>query len=448
MKQTVVALVKNQTYPDEKRIEEMLDEALHLAGGIESIVKEGAYVVIKGNLFAPYPPPVSLDRRLLAAFIRACKKAGAARVVFSEGVSIGTKLGRHTDTKAILELLGIRKAVEEAGGECLCLEETERVLAKVPRPISIGEVSYPKAYLDCDVLVDMCCLKTHTMAYVTLGIKNFQGILIDDEKYYAHRDDLEQKLVDVFKIRKPDLTIIDGLLAMEGDGAGEDGIAKIMNLIIAGRDVVAVDTVAVQCMGIEDPLDVAAIRIAAHDGIGTADRANIEVRGAGIDEVKQKFVLPSSFTKPHDRWVTGVSDNVEVHIGGACQQCYLMARGFIKALSMFRDKQFTLFVGVDPKFPGRFEGDIDGCIFLGDCACGTAGRLKEIRNRMLIESKGLLAPGCPPFRPAASMLEGYLFKRGLVDVEAMKAAGAAKTKKIFENYMKLDPSWSPGGSGS
>ena len=214
MENPIVSIVKNKVTPDENRIIEMAKEAVDLIGGMESIVTKGDVVAIKANFFAPYPPPVTVDRRTVRAIIRMLYQAGASKVILAEGCSVGTKLGRNTITAEIVEELGIAEVAAEEGAELLLLEDAERVLVKVPDAKSISEIYYPKALLDCDVLVDLPCMKMHGMTLVTLGIKNFQGLLNDEQKYYAHRDDLEQKLVDIFKIRKPDLTFIDGITAM------------------------------------------------------------------------------------------------------------------------------------------------------------------------------------------------------------------------------------------
>jgi uncharacterized protein (DUF362 family) len=351
-------------------------------------------------------------------------------------------MGRGASTHFVLDELGVKEAVLEAGGEVLCLEDDERVTVEVPNGRSIRRVAYPKCMYECDVLINLPCLKTHSMTLATLGLKNFQGILSDGQKYYAHRDDLEQKLVDLQKIRKTNLTLIDGLLAMEGNGAGEKGVPRPMELLIASADVVAADAVATACMGIDDVLDVCATRLAQFDGIGNADLNKIEVLGARIEDVKEKFVLPTTYSKPQDRYLTGVYANVDVRIGGACKQCWLMASGVARVLSSFKDRRFTLFVGVDPKF-ANVETDLDHVIFFGDCACAAGGELKEIRNRMLLESKGLMAPGCPPYRPASALVEEYLLKRSLITQESLMAPHFAAVKKTYDYYKKRDRTWAP-----
>ena len=445
MESSKVAIVKNPVAPNAERIAEMLDEAMAHLGGMEHFVKPGQSVTIKGNFFAPYPPPVTVDRRLVSALIKALYKAGASKVILCEAVSVGTKMGRDTTTEAVIDNLGVRTAAEKAGAEVLCLEDDERVDVKIPDGVSIGEVSYPKSMLDCDVLIDLCCMKTHGMTLVTLGMKNYQGVLNDAQKYYAHRDDLEQKLVDVHKVRHTDLTIIDGLIAMEGDGAGEKGLPHPMNMLIASNDVVSADAVATACMGFEDVLDVPTTRIAQHDGIGVADLDKIEVLGCKIEDVAEKFLLPSTFRKPQDRYLLGCHKNVDVHIGGACKQCWLMATSMAGVLSKL-PFDYTLFVGADPKLGNKVKTDLDRVIFLGDCACATTGELKEIRNEMLLEKKGLILPGCPPYRPAAAMLENYLIERGIITREYLKSKNEKGIKQFNDYYMAVDPTWKPGGS--
>ena len=119
MERPVVALVKGPVGPSAEQITRMVDQAVDHLGGMERFVKPGDYVTIKGNFFAPYPPPVIVDRRVVSALIRAVRRAGASRVVLCEAVSVGTKLGRGQSTSFVLDEMGIRQAAQEAGAEVL-----------------------------------------------------------------------------------------------------------------------------------------------------------------------------------------------------------------------------------------------------------------------------------------------------------------------------------------
>lgn len=443
MEKSKVALVQNDTTPDAQQMDAMIRKAFGLLGGLKAYIPQDAYVVIKGNFFAPYPPPVIVDRRTVSALITQLYEAGAKRVVLCEAVSVGTKLGRGQSTAFVLDEMGIREAAQKAGAEVLCLEDDERINIRIPDGKSIGEIAYPKCMYECDVLIDLPCMKMHGMTFVTLGMKNFQGILNDEQKYYAHRDDFEEKIVDIFRVRKPDLTLIDGIIAMEGNGAGEGGEPHPMNLYIASTDVVAADSVAIACMGIEDIFSVAFNRIADKEGIGNGRLENIEVLGNTIDEVKEDFKWPDSYRYPEDRFVTASFDNVDFRIGGACKQCWGMAAGLGKMLHTITGEEFMVMVGSDPKVPNGITVPIENVIFLGDCACSATGSLKEIRNKMLLEEKGVLAPGCPPYRPATAIIEKYLTERGILDKSARQAGAEKRKQQLYDYYKQMDPTWVP-----
>ncbi len=442
-----VSLVRNEGRPDADRIRSMVAEAVCLLGAPEPpafsrFVRPGDEVVIKINVFAPYPPPVSVDRHTAAAVVALCREAGAAKVTVVEGVSVGTKLDRGETTERIVRELGIKSAVERAGGEIVCLEDVERVRVEVPGGVVHHRLDYPKLVLDADVLIDLGALKTHTNSLVTLGLKNFQGLLTDAEKYHGHRDDLDIKLVDIHRVRRPDLTIIDGLLAMEGDGAGENGLPVPMNLILAGDNVVAVDAVGATVMGF-DPLDVPAIRIAQHAGMGPADLGAIDLRGVPVAEVRRPFKPPFNWFRPLDRFVTGTYPNVHVYIGGACPWCWLMTGMVAKTLALTAPLQWSLVVGTDPKVPDDLPSDEAHTIVLGDCAAGAAGAVHELRNRLLLKREGLIAGGCPTFRPTLMALEEHLLKLGIVTPEMLEMRRLFAKQKCYDAYKAVDPTWEP-----
>ena len=360
----VVSIVKSDLPIDADTIATMVKDAITLIGGVDGFVRNGQTVVIKPNLFAPYPPPISVDRRVIGALVSLCKNAGAKRVIVTEGVSVGTlmkridldatedsnALVRGIKTTDMMRLLGIKRAVEEAGGEICGIEDTETRTVPVPGGKVLHKLDYPAIIQDADVFINLPALKTHTMTMVTLGVKNLQGILTEADRYYGHRDDIDQHLVDILKVRKPDLTLVDGLIAMEGMGAGEGGTPLPMGLILAGADTVAVDSVCTRVMGIENPMVVNTTRIAAYDGLGTADPSQIEVKGENVAAVRKEFQLPINYTQPIDTLVTGAYPNVDVYIGGACASCWQMAAGVLMNISKIKEGA-SLIVGRDPKVP-------------------------------------------------------------------------------------------------
>ncbi len=437
-----VAIVRGNFPPTAEQIDKMVRQALGLLDGIQGKIKKGSHVVIKPNLFAPYPPPISVDRRVIASMVRYAREAGAKKVTVIEGVSVGTLIkrvrpaqtpcgmSRGFKTLEIMQLLGVKRAVEEAGGEVIGVEDAEKVEVDVKGGRALHHVSYPRVILDADYFINMPAMKTHTMTMVTLSIKNLQGILDEKGRYFSHRDDLDQHMVDISKIRKPDLVLLDGLLGMDGMGAGEAGNPVEMGVIMASEDCV------------DNPFVVATTRLAAHDGLGTANPFLIDVVGTPVAEVKRKFQLPVNYTQPIDSLVTGIYPNIDIYIGGACNTCWLMASLATGLLAQIPERT-SLIVGVDPKIPPKLNTDLAHTFFLGECALSTGGELREMRNAMQLAGLDRFLGGCPPYEQSLIKLEEIMISMGYLQPEKLVEHANRNREKFFSYYMKYDPTWQP-----
>jgi uncharacterized protein (DUF362 family) len=451
---TQVAIVKEEFPISAQTIEGMVRRAVDLIGGLSSRIRPGDHVVIKPNLFAPYPPPISVDRRVVAAMVRLVREAGAERVTVIEGVSVGTLMKRVNPERSqggaergfgsieIMQMLGVKQAVEEAGGEVIGVEDADKSVVDIEGGMALHRVNYPTVVLDADYFINIPAMKTHTMTMVTLGLKNLQGLLDAKGRYFSHRDDLDQHMVDINKIRKPDLTVLDGLIAMEGMGAGEGGSPVEMGIIMASCDPVALDSIASMCMGIDNPLVVGTTRIANHEGLGCGNPFLIDVVGNTIDEVKKKLTLPINYTQPIETIVTGVYPNIDLYIGGACPTCWLMTAMAEAALSKV-PQRFSLIVGVDPKVPPKLKTDLDHTFFLGECALATTGDLRDMRNEMQLAGIDRFLGGCPPYEQLLVKLEDILVKMGYLTQEELIDKAREHREKFFDYYRAYDPTWEP-----
>ncbi|MEA3222523.1 MAG: DUF362 domain-containing protein [Thermodesulfobacteriota bacterium] len=449
-----VAIVKGQFPLNASDIEAMVKSSVDLIGGLSKRIRKGDHVVIKPNLFAPYPPPISVDRRVIASVVRLARRAGATRVTVIEGVSVGTLMKRVNPARStrgmargfstieVMRMIGVKRAVEDAGGEVIGVEDAEKVVVDIKGGKALHRVNYPKVVLDADYFINIPAMKTHTMTMVTLSIKNLQGLLDEKGRYFSHRDDLDQHMVDINKIRKPDLVILDGLIGMEGMGAGEGGNPVEMGVIMAGDNPVAVDAIASMCMGIDNPMVVGTTRIANHDGLGVANPFLIEVVGNTVSEVRKKFELPINFTQPIESIVTGVYPNIDLYIGGACPTCWLMT-AIVEATLAKVPQRFSLIVGVDPKIPPKLSTDIEHTFFLGECALSTGGDLREIRNEMQLGGIDRFLGGCPPYEQALVKIEEILIQMGYLDEEALIKKAEEHKKRFFDYYRSHDSTWEP-----
>jgi len=160
----------------------------------------------------------------------------------------------------------------------------ELVEVKVPNPEALSTIKFPKIVLGSHV-ISAAKMKTHGDTQVTLGLKNMFGLLTDRPKSGYHSLGISKVIVDINSVFRPALTVIDGFIAMEGSGPVSGSPVK-MDLIIAGKDVVATDTITSKIMGFE-PTDIYHIRRVAELGLGNME--NIEIIGEELKNVTREF---------------------------------------------------------------------------------------------------------------------------------------------------------------
>ena len=186
------------------------------------------------------------------------------------------------------------KAYEKTGMKEMCERNHTQFLNlrkindKVKIPIKNSEVlksiTVPKIVTE-SAIISAAKLKTHSNTRVTLGMKNMFGMLPGKFKGKYHAIGITKTVVDINTVLKPALTVIDGFVGMEGAGP-INGKPVEMNLIIAGRDVVATDATACRVMDI-DPHTVKHIQKAYEKGLGNID--DINVLGERVENVKRRF---------------------------------------------------------------------------------------------------------------------------------------------------------------
>ncbi len=180
---------------------------------------------------------------------------------------------------------GMKEMCERNGVKFLNLRyQKDKVKIPIPDCETLGSITVPRIVMESAV-ISAAKMKTHMATKVTLGMKNMFGLLPDKFKGKFHMNGISKVVVDINAVIKPALTVIDGFVAMEGRGP-TDGTPVKMDLIIAGKDVVATDATAARVMGF-DPAEISHIRTAAQKGLGNID--NIEIVGSKLEDVKRVF---------------------------------------------------------------------------------------------------------------------------------------------------------------
>ncbi|TFF96276.1 MAG: DUF362 domain-containing protein [Promethearchaeota archaeon] len=210
-------------------------------------------------------------------------------------------------TRVVFAVNGMKKVCKKAGAKIIYLDEesTEKFEFKGKpsnsedsRGYRLKEFRLPQTIInimenrDLITYIDIPKLKTHSMAGVTLGIKNQWGYPQHADRGVDHNYNLHSKLVDVYEYIQPDLTIIDGT---EGTIHGhypptafEDELVIPFNILIGGKDTVAVDAVGARIFGLTMD-DVPHLKIAHERGLGIADLNRIKVIGKDLGTYDTKY---------------------------------------------------------------------------------------------------------------------------------------------------------------
>lgn len=282
MRKSLVSIVKGSNKPSEKEIDASVRKAIDLVGGLTDIISSGDIVLIKPNIVNASHPATgaTTDPRVCKSIANMVKEIGAKPII-AESSSIGI------DTEEAFKVAGYGKLRDE-GFEVIDLKREEVIQIPIPKGKSLKEVSLPKVVINANVIISVPSMKTHGQAKVTLSLKNMKGILPDIFKRKFHLTfGIFQGVADLCTVLRPALAVVDGIIAQEGLGPPHSNPVE-MDLVIAGKDPVAVDTITSMIMGFE-PGENEMINAAVKSGIGTADPNKIEVVGENISTVQRKF---------------------------------------------------------------------------------------------------------------------------------------------------------------
>ncbi len=254
----------------------LVKAAIDLVGGIGRYVREGDRVCIKPNISfaANVECGATTSVGVTKQLVELCLEAGAAKVIVLD----------HTiaDAGLCVEKSGMQGAVVDPDRVSLVTLDQERFFAEVPVPngTELGTIKVAKAVLSADKLISLPTAKSHSATGVSLGIKNLMGLIWD--RGYLHRKDLNKAIAELATVIKPDLTVVDATRALTSGGPGGPGKTVELNTVVAGTDVVAVDSYAVGLTPWYNKSftgkSVKYIAAAAEMGLGEIDTAKMAVR--------------------------------------------------------------------------------------------------------------------------------------------------------------------------
>lgn len=292
---STVAVVRCADYHPQSSVDAAVREAARLAAGDDWFDPARGRLVIKPNVLAASPPEAAVDAHpaVVAGVIRMAQELGATNILVAD--SSGT--GVDGATERALEVSGIAGAARSNSVAVEAFERGETVLRANPRGTAFPSIPLARAALEAGTVVSVGKMKTHTLTILTGAVKNLYGTVpgLAKREYHQRCPDVASfsaLLVDILELIRPQLNIIDAVVAMEGNGP-KAGRLRRQGLVLAGRDAVAVDAVLAVLMGV-DPLAVPTTRLAAARGLGVADLDRIVIKGVPLSEARgRRFRLPT-----------------------------------------------------------------------------------------------------------------------------------------------------------
>ncbi|HYQ47683.1 MAG TPA: DUF362 domain-containing protein [Thermodesulfovibrionales bacterium] len=252
-------LIRNASY-DYEKLRPLVFELLGVLDG--GRIGRQSRVLIKPNFLAPAPP----DRAMIThpLIVRAVaeyvlEKGGAALV--SDSPAMGT-------FERVMREGGFERELKDVPVVCRAFGDS--VPVDVGPPFNRIEIAADA--MNADVVINLPKLKTHAQMLLTLGVKNMFGCIVGMRKPEWHfrtgidRDKFAELLVRVCAAVRPSITILDGILAMEGQGPGKGGVPRELNVVLAADTAFAIDAVVCRMLGLTQN-DLPTSRVASGLGL-------------------------------------------------------------------------------------------------------------------------------------------------------------------------------------
>ena len=250
---------------------ELVKQALENLGGIGRFISRHDIVVLKQNIAWDRTPEQAANTNpdFVAEVVRQCWQAGAKRVIVTD-VSCN-------EPRRCFQRSGIQAAARAEGAEVI-LPDPE-----LYKEVDMGGVvlkTWPifKPFLEADKIINLPIAKHHGLVGVTLGMKNWYGIL-GGERNRLHQQ-IHQSLVDLASFMLPTLTLLDcyRVLLRNGPTGGNLEDVALRKTIVGGTDPVAIDAYVAKAYWNLDAASLPYLQMAAARGLGTADFASLNLK--------------------------------------------------------------------------------------------------------------------------------------------------------------------------
>jgi uncharacterized protein (DUF362 family) len=370
---------------------EALIKGLEMLGGISKLISPGDSIFIKLGLASPLDLPVSLNLEILRALVSSCIDAGSKKII------IGGFSNEEYSLRNIEGILKLGGLLKDSGAEISYLDELTE-LVDLELPTNSESIKIPKIIMDCEKLIILNQIKVHPLFNFTPSILNLFSLIspkyqrvskIEKQgKDYLQNDqylqDLVSKIIDLYELKKPDLTINDLFTCIEQAGPDlyTNSISSNKQLLIMGKNMADVDLITTQLLNLDyksNPL-LSEVKLRGHN---SKDLDQTMIGGTNLDDIKIDFNPPVSKLDEIQLF------NCVVKKGRFCSGCREQAYYFLNIMKTYliKDLKYTgwhsLLIGENPIEPDP-NGDV--VLLFGDCAINSTKQRSFRKTRIMKES--------------------------------------------------------------
>jgi len=290
-----VSITRCSSY-DIVQVRQAVKRSLDDLGGMQAFVNPGDRVLLKVNLLMRRRPDKATTTHpaVVQAIAEMVMEAGGKPIICDSpgGYSFHTQ----STLDSLYETCGMKEAARMSGAELNY--NTEVLDSPYPSGRMIKNIMTIRPALNADKIINIPKLKTHMMMVLSCAVKNLFGIVPGRHKTEYHfrfedENDFAGVIVDICQFAKPILTVVDAIVAMEGNGPA-NGSPRNVGLIMAGTNPYELDVVASSSIGLE-PKSIPTIRESVRRGLCSGKLEDTEIVG---EEIKDVAIV--DFAKPEN----------------------------------------------------------------------------------------------------------------------------------------------------
>lgn len=237
---TLVALIPCDSY-DEEKVYNAISKGIELIGGIDSLINKEEKILVKPNLLSSSAPnkAITTNPSVFEAVLRYLRENEY------ENITYGDSPAGVSNMQEVVKVTGLKQRADKYNVQLGDFDNYQTI--NNPNGLVAKKFTLCKGVVDAQAIISISKMKTHALENITGAVKNQYGCIFSNRKSLGHAkypnsNIFAKMLVDLNLYLKPRLYIMDGIIAMEGNGPAS-GDPVLMKTILISKDPVALDSV-------------------------------------------------------------------------------------------------------------------------------------------------------------------------------------------------------------